>query len=193
MSDAPEIVQLSAKKFLGACALLALAIVLSGRPLPPWVLGAEVLATIIALFVTGSIRYRLDKNALTYGAGLVVAASFWTLWNPGVRAAAMAQDRTLGTALWDVFQRHFLTFAGLDDLIHLDTMLFILGLTFFVAVIAQTRLLETASFGVLAKTKGKLVPTIAALTAMVSVASGVLDGVSMIGLMIRTLVILLFM
>ena len=193
MSDTPDIVQLSAKKFLWACAALSAAIVLPGRPLPAWVLGAEVFTTIIALFVTGSIRYRLDKNALTYGAGLVVAASFWTLWNPGVRAAALAQAQPLGATLWDVAQKHFLTFGGLDDLIHLDTMLFILGLTFFVAVIAQTRLLETASFGVLAKTKGRLVPTIAALTAMVSVASGVLDGVSMIGLMIRTLVILLFM
>ena len=38
--------------------------------------------------------------------------------------------------------QHLLTFHGLDDLIHADTMLFILGLTLFVSVIAQTRVLE---------------------------------------------------
>ena len=36
-------------------------------------------------------------------------------------------------------RQHLLSFGGLDDLIHADTMLFILGLTFFVSVIAQTR------------------------------------------------------
>ena len=41
---------------------------------------------------------------------------------------------------------HLLSFHGLDDLIHADTMLFILGLTFFVSVIAQTRLLEGITF-----------------------------------------------
>ena len=39
-----------------------------------------------------------------------------------------------------------LSFRGLDDLIHVDTMLFILGLTYFVSVIAQTRLLEGIAF-----------------------------------------------
>ena len=40
--------------------------------------------------------------------------------------------------------------AGLDELIHADTMLFILGLTFFVSVIAQTRMLEGVTFFLLA-------------------------------------------
>jgi Na+/H+ antiporter NhaD/arsenite permease-like protein len=84
-----------------------------------------------------------------------------------------------------------LTFHGLDGLVHLDTMLFILGLTFFVACVAQTRLLETASFAVLGRFKGKVVPTVLALSFIVSLLSGILDGVSMIGLMIRTLVIIL--
>ncbi|HYD50888.1 MAG TPA: SLC13 family permease [Terriglobales bacterium] len=89
---------------------------------------------------------------------------------------------------------HYLfTLEGLDELMHADTMLFILGLTFFVAVIAQTRLLETSSFAILRAARGQLLPTVAAITALVSVASGILDGVSMIGLTIRTLVIILLL
>src|SRR5258708_22911532 len=76
---------------------------------------------------------------------------------------------------------------------HLDTMLFILGLTFFVAVMVQPRMLESFSFVVLEKNRGNLLPTVAILTAIVSFASGILDGVSMIGLMIRTLVIILYL
>ena len=34
------------------------------------------------LFVFGSFKYRIDKNALTYGALIVIAATFWTSWWP---------------------------------------------------------------------------------------------------------------
>jgi len=156
-----------------------------------WV-AALVFATILALFVLGSFRYRLDKNALTYGAVLVVGAAFWPLWwNGSLLKAGMAAEGP--AALLTFFRHHFLTLHGLDNLVHADTMLFILGLTFFVAVIAQTRLLEVVSFSILAKTKGNVVATVAALTAVVSFASGILDGVSMIGLLIRTLVIILLL
>ncbi|MBP8004553.1 MAG: hypothetical protein KA044_05870 [Elusimicrobia bacterium] len=190
-----DLVQLSSKKFLGLCVLLSAGVLWLGarQPLPGWVMAAEVLVTILALFVTGSIRYRLDKNALTYGAGLVITATFWTFWSPLKKAAVAAEGGSFGEALWHAIRHHALTFEGINHLVHLDTMLFILGLTFFVAVIAQTRLLETISFGVLTKSRGRLVPTVAFLTAVVALASGVLDGVSMIGLMIRTLVILLFL
>ena len=79
-----SIVQLSAKKFLGICAFLALAILFMGAstPVPPGIIAVEVLITILLLFVLGSIRYRLDKNALTYGAAMVIVASFWTGWWP---------------------------------------------------------------------------------------------------------------
>ena len=86
-----------------------------------------------------------------------------------------------------------LSFAGLDDLIHADTMLFILGLTLFVSVIAQTRMLEGLTFLLLRRYRGAIFPTVIAITAVVAVASGVLDGVSMIGLTIRTLVIILML
>src|SRR5258708_25479683 len=55
----------------------------------------------------------------------------------------------------------------------------------------QTRLLETARGMILRQQKGKVLPTVAILAGLVAVCSGVLDGVSMIGLMIRTLVIIL--
>jgi len=83
--------------------------------------------------------------------------------------------------------------SRLDDLIHADTMLFILGLTFFVAVIAQTRLLEGRMFYLLRRFRGAVLPTVLAVTAVVAVASGILDGVSMIGLTIRTLVIIMLL
>ena len=78
-------------------------------------------------------------------------------------------------------------------LIHADTMLFILGLTFFVSVIAQTRLLEGITFALLRRNDGAIVPTVLSVTAFVAVASALFGGVSMIGLTIRTLVIVLLL
>ena len=72
-------------------------------------------------------------------------------------------------------------------------MLFILGLTFFVSVIAQTRLLEGITFALLRRNDGAIMPTVISVTAFVAVASGIFDGVSMIGLTIRTLVIILLL
>lgn len=193
-NEQPALVQLSSAKFLAKCALAAAIVFFMGRfqPFPAWVVALEVVLTVLALFIFGSIRYRLDKNALTYGAALVIIATFWQGWWTGspLRAALAAGDRG---AAWEFFRHHFLTLHGLDRLFHADTMLFILGLTFFVAVIAQTRLLETASFAVLRRLKGNVVTTMAVLIAIVSVASGILDGVSMIGLMIRTMVIILLL
>jgi Na+/H+ antiporter NhaD/arsenite permease-like protein len=187
-----EIVSLSPAKFLAGCSVASAVIFFAGtaRPLPVWSAAVEVLATILALFVLGSIKYRLDKNALTYGAALVVAATVWGIWWPGsALKAALAAGRS--GALGSFFRSHFLTLRGLDGLVHMDTMLFILGLTFFVGCVAQTRLLETVSFAMLNRFKGRVVPTILALTFLVSFLSGILDGVSMIGLLIRTLVIIL--
>lgn len=194
MPDAPDVVELSSKKFLAGCAIAAAAILLIGNthPFPAWVAALEVVATVLALFVFGSIKYRLDKNALTYGAALVIASTVWGLWWPASSLkAAMAAGET--GALWLFLNHHFFTLHGLDQLIHVDTMLFILGLTFFVACIAQTRLLETVSFWVLKQTGGRVALTVTILTAIVAFSSGILDGVSMIGLMIRTLVIILFL
>jgi len=196
MSEAvsPRTVEIPPAKFVGGClaaaaAMLGISLV---APLPLWLLGAEVFATVIGLFVFGSIRYRIDKNALTYGMMLVIGATFWGVW---WRDSAM-RDQVLAegwSPFWRILAHHCLTLEGLDGIVHADTMLFILGLTFFVSVVAQTRLLETVSFALLARNKGSVLPTVAAITALVSFASGILDGVSMIGLTIRTLVIILFL
>jgi len=180
---------LSGRVFAGACVLVSLVLVLAGRvtPLPTWLLAAEVFATIIGLFVFGSFRYQVHKNALTYGMLIVIIATFTQL-------GTTAWHREIAQRGWPAWiGEHLLTFNGLDDLIHADTMLFILGLTLFVAVIAQTRLLEGITFVLLRRNKGVILPTVISLTAVVAFASGLLDGVSMIGLTIRTLVIIMML
>jgi hypothetical protein len=62
-----------------------------------------------------------------------------------------------------------------------------------VSVIAQTRLLEVITFALLRRFQGAILPTVISVTAFVAVASGILDGVSMIGLTIRTLVIIMML
>ncbi|HSF59843.1 MAG TPA: hypothetical protein VLD83_17345 [Candidatus Binatia bacterium] len=183
------VVMLSGRKFVIGCAMVAVMILGFGRwaALPAWLLAAEVFATILGLFLFGSFRYQIHKNALTYGMLLVILATFCGLesseWH-----VEMAQR-----GWWYWTQTHLLSFHGLDDLIHADTMLFILGLTFFVAVIAQTRLLEGITFFLLRRYQGAILPTVISVTAVVAFASGILDGVSMIGLTIRTLVIILLL
>ena len=180
---------LSGRKFLIGCAIVAAMILAFGRlvALPAWLLAAEVFATILGLFLFGSFRYQIHKNALTYGMLLVIVATFCGLetseWHVEIAQRGW----------WYWTQRHLLSFRGLDDLIHADTMLFILGLTFFVSVIAQTRLLEGITFFLLRRYQGAILPTVISVTAVVAFASGILDGVSMIGLTIRTLVIILLL
>ena len=191
----PKIIHLSSIKFTAYCLITAYLISMGGTfyPIPSWIIAIEVFLTVISLFVFGSIRYRLDKNALTYGMGLVITTTFWSTWWHGSSSLRQA-FAVEGVAAFLPKVRHYLfTLHGWDELIHADTMLFILGLTFFVAAIAQTRLLESVSFKVLEKRRGNVVVTIALLAAIVSFASGILDGVSMIGLMIRTMIVILFL
>jgi hypothetical protein len=180
---------LSSRGFLAACAVVAGGIAYASRSAPTstWLLAAEVMATIVGLFLLGSFRYQLHKNALTYGMALVVAATFAGLGSSPWHAEIAAH----GWRAW--VDHHLLTFEGLDQIVHADTMLFILGLTLFVAVIAQTRLLEGLTLALLRKFGGAVLPTVVAVTAVVAAASGVFDGVSMIGLTIRTLMIVLLL
>jgi Na+/H+ antiporter NhaD/arsenite permease-like protein len=190
----PATIDLSPWKFLAGCIVVSGGLLLWSQvhPLPLWLLGAEVFATILGLFIFGSIRYRLHKNAWTYGALLIVGATFWGVWWHG---SAMRQQVAVEGwgPFWRTLAHYLFTLDGLDAIVHADTMLFILGLTFFVSVISQTRLLESVSFALLRRNRGAVVPTVAAITAIVSVASGILDGVSMIGLTIRILAIILFL
>jgi hypothetical protein len=185
----PAVVMLSGRLFVIGCALAAGLILVAGRlvAMPVWLLAAETLATILGLFVFGSFKYQIHKNALTYGMLIVIIATFTQL--PTSTWHAEIAER--GPLSW--VQHHLLTFAGLDDLIHADTMLFILGLTLFVSVIAQTRILEGITFFLLRKNGGRILPTVIAVTAVVAVTSGLLGGVSMIGLTIRTFVIILML
>ncbi len=190
------IVQLSSTRFLLGCVVVALAILL-GKPyygdIPAWFMALEVFLTIIALFVFGSIKYQIHKNALTYGCGLVILCTFFARQGASEAFAQLQEDFHGLHSFGDLFTPHGIAglFHGLDALVHIDTMMFILGLTFFVSVIAQTRLLETITFVLLRLNKGGVLPTVLCVAAVVSVASGILDGVSMIGLTIRTLVIIL--
>jgi hypothetical protein len=188
-SNSPGVITLSSRKFVLGCGIVAAIIFLAGQfiDLPVWFLAVEVFATVISLFVFGSFKYQIHKNAITYGMLLVILATFSALpdsrWHEEIRR----------NGWWTFLREHVLSFSGLNHLIHADTMLFILGLTFFVAVVAQTRLLEGLTFFLLRRFKGRILPTAIAVTAVVAFASGILDGVSMIGLTIRTLVIILLL
>jgi hypothetical protein len=185
----PPVVMLSSRAFMAGCAIAAVGILAIGRvqPMPVGLLAAEVMATILGLFAFGSFRFQIHKNALTYGMLLVVVATFAGL--PTSTWHVELAER----GWWVWASTHLLTFAGVDDLIHADTMLFILGLTLLVSVIAQTRLLEGITLALLRRNRGAILPTVVAVTAVVAVASGILSGVSMIGLTIRTLVIILML
>lgn len=189
-----DIIEIPSKWYFGVClALAALIGVFTWRNPPgPNLLGIEVLATILVLFIFGSIRYRIDKNAITYGALPIVFITFFPLWWPQ-SALHEEMGREGGSALWRAVRENLLSIHGLEKLIHADTMLFILGLTFFVSVISQTRLLETISMNLLRIFEGRVLATVLTIAGLVSFASGILDGVSMIGLTIRVLVIILVM
>ena len=188
-NDVASVVMISETRFLFGCAVLAAALFAAGRvvTLPLGLLAGEVFATILGLFLFGSFRYQIHKNALTYGMLLVIVATFCGL------ATSQWHREIAEGGWWTWAWRNLFSFHGLDDLIHADTMLFILGLTFFVAVIAQTRLLEGITFYLLHRYGGRILPTVISVTAVVAFASGILDGVSMIGLTIRTLTIIMML
>jgi hypothetical protein len=179
----------SSRRVLFGCAVAAAFLFFLGRffVLPTWLLATEVFTTVISLFLFGSFRYQIHKNAITYGMSLVILATF-----SGLSTSPWHEEITQRG--WLAFTRQqLLSFQGLNDLIHADTVLFILGLTFFVSVVAQTRLLEGITFFLLRRFRGAILPTVISVTAVVAFTSGILDGVSMIGLTIRTLVIILFL
>jgi Na+/H+ antiporter NhaD/arsenite permease-like protein len=188
-NDVATVVMISEKRVLFGCAVLAAALFAAGRivTLPLGLLAAEVFATILGLFLFGSFRYQVHKNALTYGMLVVIVATFSGL------ATSQWHREVSETGWWSWAAHNLFSFHGLDDLVHADTMLFILGLTFFVAVIAQSRLLEGITFFLLRRYRGNILPTLISVTAVVAFASGILDGVSMIGLTIRTLVIVMLL
>ena len=180
---------LSSRRILFGCAVAAALLFFLGRffALPTWLLATEVFTTVISLFLFGSFKYQVHKNAITYGMLLVIVATF-----SGLSTSPWHED-IIQRGWWAFTRQQLLSFQGLNQLIHADTVLFILGLTFFVSVVAQTRLLEGITFFLLRRFRGVILPTVLSVTAVVAFTSGILDGVSMIGLTIRTLVIILFL
>lgn len=119
-------------------------------------------------------------------------ALYFNHWWPGSQVrAALPADGVF--AWWPVAQHWLFTWHGLDELMHADTMLFLLGLTFLGAGVVQSRLLEAVALGLLRFFNGRVVPTVIAVTLIFSTASGILDGVSLIFLLSQTLAILLFL
>jgi len=183
------VLHISTKTYLAACLLISTVVFAAGQVIPPTpaVLAAEIFTVVIALFVFGSSRVRVDKNAVTYGAIPIIVTTYLLLpAGPATAPLPLFDDPALGHATG--FDLVPLWFHGLERLIHLDTLLFLLGLTFFVNTIAQTQMPEAVALRIVAACRGRLFPAVLTITAGVSLASGVLDGVSMIGLTIRILV-----
>lgn len=189
-----KIIEIPPRPYVLICFTVAilLSIITWKFPASPNLLAVEVFSIVIALFVFGSIRYRIDKNVITYGALPVVLVTFFSAWWPSSPFREKFIQEGAG-ALWDAIRHHLLSLHGLEKLIHADTMLFILGLTFFVSVISQTRILEEISMKILRVFEGRVLSTVLIIGGLVSFASGILDGVSMIGLTIRVFVIILVM
>ena len=185
-----NIIKISGKNFFISSLAVASIILILGKYIafsPTFIL-IEILITVVLLFVFGSIRYRLDKNVITYSMVFVILATFFNCSWDGSPLQLACQEHGF-KAILD-FVTFLLSFSTLNKFVHLDTMLFILGLTFFVSAISTTRLLETVSFYILKKNKGRIYSTMILITLVVSIASGILDGVSMIGLMIRIVIII---
>jgi len=183
----PPVFEVSAKTYLFVCLLISAVVFAVGRVIPtPAALAAEIFTVVIALFVFGSSPVRVDKNAVTYGALPVIVTTYLLLpAGPAATPLPLFDDPALGVVAG--FDLVALWFHGLERLIHLDTLLFLLGLTFFVNTIAQTQMPEAVALRIVAACRRRLFPAVLAITAGVSVASGILDGVSMIGLTIRIL------
>src|SRR5262245_56959314 len=116
----PAVVMLSGRRFVFGCAVAAGVLLAVGRitPLPVWLLAVEVFSTILALFVFGSFKYQIHKNALTYGMLLVIAATFCGL------ASSEWHTQVADAGWWAWARAHLLSYRGLDVLIHAEPMLF---------------------------------------------------------------------
>lgn len=77
-SHSSNVVLLSGCRVLFGCAVAAVCLFFLGRfvVLPTWLLATEVFTTVISLFLFGSFKYQIHKNAITYGMLLVILATF---------------------------------------------------------------------------------------------------------------------
>jgi Na+/H+ antiporter NhaD/arsenite permease-like protein len=158
----------------------------------PLLLGAEFFTVILALFFFSSSTCRIDSNIVSYGALPVLLATFFRFWWPTSELSQQVTERGQ-SALIEAIVDTLFSLERMESLVHADTMLFILGLTFFVNVIVQSRLLEAISLRLLILFKGAVFPTALMIAGLVAILSGILGGVSMSGLLIRVWVIILVM
>src|SRR5262245_28522676 len=105
--------------FVLGCVAVAIGLFALGRvhALPVSLLGVEVSLTIFGLFAFGSFKYQIDKNALTYGMTLIAVATF-----VGLPTSGWHRD-IASHGWWPWISTHLLSFHGLDELVHADTML----------------------------------------------------------------------
>ena len=176
-------------KFVLGCAVVAGMILLVGRDavLPTWLLAAEVLATILGLFLFGSFKYQIHKNALTYGMLLIVVCHLLRAANFGVAPG----DCAARLVVLDPTASAFLSRTGRPGPRGHHAVY--LGADIFRLRHCSDPIAGRPHFSLLRRNQGKILSTVIAVTAVVALASGVLDGVSMIGLTIRTLVIILLL
>jgi hypothetical protein len=165
------VTMLPSSTFLIAAAFAAVVITLAGRfvAMPLGLLAVEVLATILGLFLFGSFRFQIHKNALTYGMLLVIVATF----------------AGLSTSAWhvEIIERGWSVWAACyhswpDDCPQIRCLR---PRSFFVAVIPQTRLLRT-----IAMLLRLPVVFFTVLSVRCAFSSGIAT-VSPVGLAIRTL------
>lgn len=188
-----EYFHIPAKLYAGLCSIAGAAIALvPAFPVHPAILAAEVAAVVLGIFIFSSSRWRLDKGIITWFSLPVIGATFLRIW-----LESPAVQRELDSVGWQgLAQRlaeEYASFHGMEMLFHGDIMLFLLGLTFFVNIIAKTGILEDISISLLRIFEGHVLGTMLAISAFVALLSGVLDGVSMIGLTIRIFAVILLM
>src|SRR3990167_7672224 len=110
-------IDIPSKWYILICIIIAALIgaVTWNAPASPVIMGIEVFATIIALFIFGSIRYRIDKNAITYGALLIILSTFFPMWWP---KSQLRQEfiEFGGHAIWEATKENILTLHGLEKL-----------------------------------------------------------------------------
>ena len=159
---ASDTIDLSPSKLIIGCLVTAVGILLIGQvvQLPVTLLGLEIFATIIGLFPLrlDRVPHRQERAHLRHAArhrrdvlGRLVA---------GLANARAGRRRRLGAALARARASTCSRSTASTAIVHADTMLFILGLTFFVSVIAQTRLLETHQLRAAHANQGDVLPTI---------------------------------
>src|SRR6266545_7394787 len=112
-SSGPALVMMPAKYFLFGSAIVASGLLAVGHfvALPTSLLAVEVFATIFGLFVFGSFKYQVHKNALTYGMLLIMVGTFTQL----ATSTWHAEIAERGWAAWT--GHHLLSFKGLDELV----------------------------------------------------------------------------